>query len=162
MDHWDWPGVQWRAECQVCRCTRLTACFSQTVKPLKKAYFYYICFLNDPFFFKIVYYYVDKTIFVNMSYFLKLLFCRKTLVNDSTRSLIIIGRMKLIELWIEEMYSVFCHHFDGRVWNFQFQNGWYLIRNRITHLKFHVHACMSRHVHCWNLYCNFHCRKWQI
>ena len=27
MDHWNWPGKQWRAECQVCRCTRLTACF---------------------------------------------------------------------------------------------------------------------------------------
>ena len=26
-------GKQWRAERQACRCTRLTACFSQTVKP---------------------------------------------------------------------------------------------------------------------------------
>ena len=47
MDHWDWPGKQWRAERQACHCTRLTACFSQTVKPFWRLIFIYILFFSN-------------------------------------------------------------------------------------------------------------------
>ena len=33
MNHWDWPGKQWRAEHQACCCTCLTARYSQTIEP---------------------------------------------------------------------------------------------------------------------------------
>ena len=86
MDHRDWSGKQWRAERQACRCTRLTACFSQTFKP-SKGLFYYIFSFYVSFLFQNSTYYVDKTIFVNMS-FLKIalllpVLLTKRLSNDS-------------------------------------------------------------------------------
>ena len=69
----DWPGKQWRAERQACHYTRLTARFSQTVKPFWRLILSIFCFLNVSFPFK------NSTllcwqnrIFVDMSYFLKI------------------------------------------------------------------------------------------
>ena len=49
MDHRDWPGKQWRAERQTCRCTPLTARISQTVKPFWRlilSIFFFLCILS--------------------------------------------------------------------------------------------------------------------
>ena len=46
MNHRDWPGKQWRAKRQACHCTRLTACFSQTVKPFWRLILLIFCFLT--------------------------------------------------------------------------------------------------------------------
>ena len=72
MDYRDWPGKQLLAEHQACRCTHLQR-FSQTVKPFWRLNLSIFCVLNESFLFsKIVHYYVDKTIFVDMSYFQKI------------------------------------------------------------------------------------------
>ena len=67
------PGKQWRAERQACWCSRLTACFSQTVKHFWGFILSIFCFLNVSFLFQ------NSTllcrqnrIFVDMSYFLKI------------------------------------------------------------------------------------------
>ena len=87
MDHRDLSGKQWRAEHQACYCTRLTAHFSQTVKPFEGLLLLYFVFKMHPFFFKIVHYYVvifsqnccfvdnfvDKTIIFSQNS----LFCRQ-------------------------------------------------------------------------------------
>ena len=71
MDHWDWPGKQWRAERQACRCTHLTARLA-----FWKAFYLNVVFEMYPFFFKIVHYYVDKTESLSTCHiFSKLLFC---------------------------------------------------------------------------------------
>ena len=93
MDHRDWPGKQWLAEHQACRCTRLQR-FSQTVKPFWRLLLSIFCFLNESFLFQ------NSTllcrqnrIFFDMSYFLKIdvlspIFVDKALVGDSTSPLV--------------------------------------------------------------------------
>ena len=75
MDHRDWPGKQRLAEHQACRCTHLQH-FSQTVKPFWSLILLSFFFMN-PFFFKIVHYYVDRTESLSTYIFSKLLFCRQ-------------------------------------------------------------------------------------
>ena len=93
MDHRDWPGKQWWAECQACCCTRLTVCFSQTVKPFWWLILSLFCFFMYPFFFKIVHDYVDKTESLSTCrIFSKLLFCRQPILltkHLSTTALIL-------------------------------------------------------------------------
>ena len=79
MDHRDWSGSdRLSVNCQACHCTCLTVRFSQTVKPFWRLIFSIFCFLTVSFLFQ------NSTllcrqnrIFVEMSYFLKLLFCRQ-------------------------------------------------------------------------------------
>ena len=71
MDHWDWPGKQWRAELQACRCTRLTACFSQTVKPFYRLILF-ISFSNVSFLFQNSTFLCRQNTILVMSYFLKI------------------------------------------------------------------------------------------
>ena len=73
MDHRDWPGKQWLAEHQACRCARLTARLSQTVEPFWRLILSIFRFLNDSSFL-----FHNSTllcrhnrIFVDTSYFLK-------------------------------------------------------------------------------------------
>ena len=80
MDHRDLSGKQWRAEHQACYCTRLTAHFSQTVKPFEGLLLLYFVFKMHPFFFKIVHYYV--VIFSQNCCFVTN-FVDKTIVDDS-------------------------------------------------------------------------------
>ena len=78
MDHRDWPGKQWWAERQACRCTRLMALLFTNSQAFLKTYSINILFfLMYPFFFKIVHYYVDKTESSTCRIFSKLLFCRQ-------------------------------------------------------------------------------------
>ena len=66
-------GKQWRAERQACRCTCLTARFSQTVKPFCRFILSIFCFLNVSFLFQnSTLLCQQKRIFVDMSYFLKI------------------------------------------------------------------------------------------
>ena len=52
MDHRDWPGKRWRAECQACHCTRLAARSFANSQAFLKAYFIFILFLNVSFHFQ--------------------------------------------------------------------------------------------------------------
>ena len=60
VDYRDWPGKQWLAEHQPCRCTHLQ-CFLLTVKPFWRVISSTFYFWMNPFFFQIVHYYVNKT-----------------------------------------------------------------------------------------------------
>ena len=75
MDHRDWPGKQWQAERQACRCTHLTPRFSQTVKPFSvfESLFYVYFVLNVSFLLQYsTLLYRQNRIFVDMSYSLKI------------------------------------------------------------------------------------------
>ena len=65
MDHRDWPGKQWQAECQARRCTRLTSVLFANSQAFLKAYFIFILF------FKCILSFSNSTL-LNMSYFLKI------------------------------------------------------------------------------------------
>ena len=74
IDQRDWPGKQWRAECQACPCTRLTArfLFLQKVKPFWRLILSIFCLLNVSFLFQNSTLCRQNRIFVDMLYFLKI------------------------------------------------------------------------------------------
>ena len=92
MDHWDWPGKQ-------CRCTHLTAHFSQTVNPFLRLIFFYILF-KYPFFCKIVHLLCRQNrIFVDMSYFLKTVVLSPILSTKRLSTTALINRIS-IKKWV--------------------------------------------------------------
>ena len=104
MDHWDWPGKQWRAERLACRCTHLTACFSQTVKPFERLILSTCCFWNV----HVSFLFQNSTllcrqnrILVDMSYFLKfavlLPILSTTALENKEKRYLIKGKERIIE-----------------------------------------------------------------
>ena len=95
MDHRDWPGKQWRAEHQARHCTRLTACFSQAVKPFWRLIFTIFCFLSLSFLFQKSTLCWQNRISVDMSNFLKIAVLSPILLTIRLSTTALVNTLKL-------------------------------------------------------------------
>ena len=128
MDHRDWPGKQWRAECQARRCTRLTSVPFANSQAFLKAYFIFILFLNVSFHFQIVHCYVDKTESLSTCHiFSKLLFCRQFCWQSACRwqdFMIVLSFILKLVVCVMIIHPI-VSHLSGMCCRFCCQNSWY-------------------------------------